>query len=283
MNPFLNFHVTVQGASHIRKGIVCQDYSKSICFGNASAAAAADGHGDIRYFRSNIGSRFAAEAALKAIKEFISRENAADTLVNMDEKLNQLKKNIILNWNNKVSKHIADYPFTEEELAPLSENRKQNLMCGKYIESAYGTTLIAAAATLDYWFCVQIGDGDCCAVLSDGTFESVPKESGLVGNITTSLCEPDAIYKFHHIFGPDAPAAIAMSTDGVKNSFTSRENYTKFMLKILSAFSTDQYKATKRNLQEFLTEMTEKGSGDDLSVAGIIHKEKIADISGLLN
>lgn len=277
MNSFLNFHVTVQGASHIRKGIVCQDDSKSTCFGNACAAAVADGHGDIRYFRSNVGSHFAVEAALKAIKEFVNRENSNGTSKDSEEKLNQLKKNIILNWNNKVSRHFNSHPFTAEELAPLSESRKSNLMSGKFIESAYGTTLIAAAMTPDYWFGMQIGDGDCCAFHPDGTIDFVPIEPGLVGNITTSLCEPDAIFKFHHIFQRGTPAAIVMSTDGVKNSFTSSENYHKFLHKIITAFSTEQYNATKANLQDFMAEMTARGSGDDLSVSGMIDQGKIID------
>ena len=70
------FHVTVRGAAHIRKKTVCQDYSRSVLFGTSAAAAVADGHGDIRYFRSALGSHFAAEAALKAVREFVKRVNA---------------------------------------------------------------------------------------------------------------------------------------------------------------------------------------------------------------
>lgn len=283
MNSFLHFHVTVQGASHIRKNIVCQDYSKSIRFGTATAASAADGHGDIRYFRSDIGSRFAVEAALKAMKEFVTVENPEDISKNVDEKICQLKKNIILNWNNKVNRHFFAHPFLEEELALLSENRRGHLENGKYIESAYGTTLIASVMAPTYWFGLQIGDGDCFAFHSDGTFASVPKESGLVGNLTTSLCEPDAIDKFHHIYQTQMPVSIVMSTDGVKNSFTTCENYRKFMQKIVTEFSAGPYKATKENLEKFLTEMTAKGSGDDLSVAGMINREKISDFMGLLS
>ena len=70
----LGFHVTVRGASHVRQGAKCQDYSKTMRFDSSAAAAVADGHGDVRYFRSGVGSRFAVEAALAAIREFLLHE-----------------------------------------------------------------------------------------------------------------------------------------------------------------------------------------------------------------
>lgn len=270
MDSRLDFHVTVRGASHIRKGAECQDYSRTMRFGDAAAAAVADGHGDMRYFRSGVGSRFAVEAALKAIREFILRENAEIPSSGAEEKLAQLKKNIILNWNRKVGGHMKRYPFQEEELAPLSEGRRSRLLQGRDIESAYGTTLIAAVVTPRFWFGMQIGDGDCIAEKADGTLEAVPRRPGLVANITTSLCEPDAIDSFLHLYGEELPVSILMSTDGVRNSFDSLENYYKFMRKIALSFSSEPYDRTRRFLKSFLQDMTQRGSGDDLSVAGIV-------------
>ena len=267
---FIDFHVTVRGASHIRKGTACQDYSRSVRFENSAAAAVADGHGDIRYFRSALGSRFAAEAALKAVKEFVKREKRENLGENTEEKFGQLQKNIILNWNRRVAGHFAAHPFLEEELAPLSEHRRNLLRSGELVETAYGTTLIAAAVTPAYWFGIQIGDGDCFVVSGKGEETFVPKEDGLVGNVTTSLCEPDAFYRFHHIFREGMPAAVVMSTDGVKNSFSAGAHYRNFMEKIVLEFSEGRYSETETSLREFLSEMTEKGSGDDLSVAGVI-------------
>lgn len=97
----------------------------------------------------------------------------------------------------------------------------------------------------------------------------MPKEEGLIGNITTSLCEPDAYYKFHHIFGLEKPSAVVMTTDGVRNSFASREYYTDFMDQVIRQFSAGRKKKTSAELKSFLADMSERGSGDDLSVAGI--------------
>lgn len=267
---WLDFHLTVRGASHIRKGAACQDYSRSVRFGNCAAAAVADGHGDPRYFRSRLGARFAVDAALKAIREFIRRENGIPARNCAEEKMTQLKKNIIWNWNEKVGGHLAEHPFLEEELMPLSEKRRARLLQGKDTESAYGTTLIAAAVTPRFWFGVQIGDGDCAAHTAEGGFVSVPRKSGLVANITTSLCEPDAIDSFFHCYEESLPEYILLSTDGVRNSFDSGENYYKFLEKVASVYSSESPDRTQAFLKSFLREMTGRGSGDDLSLAGLV-------------
>ncbi len=277
--PRLDFHVTVRGAAHIRKGAACQDYSRTVRFGDCAAAAVADGHGDARYFRSAEGSRMAVEAALKAIREFLLRENEGGTrsVHGTEEKMTQLKKNIILNWNRKVGGHLRRHPFREEELAPLSEARRGRLRQGSEIESAYGTTLIAAAVAPGFWFGMQIGDGDCFAEKADGTLEAVPRRPGLVANVTTSLCEPDAIDSFLHLYSEERPVSVLMSTDGVRNSFDSRESYMRFMRKVAAAFSAEPGGRTRRFLKSFLQDMTERGSGDDLSVAGVVSAGSFGD------
>jgi hypothetical protein len=264
----VDFHVTVQGASHKRKQQVCQDFSCSTHFGNCAAAAVADGHGDKRYFRSDVGSQFAASAAINAVREFVKREGRGFESCDAEEKLGQLKKNIILSWNRKVAAHYASHPFMEEELSSLSEHRRELLRCGQLVETAYGTTLIVAAVTPYYWFGLQIGDGDCFAVC-EGEKVFVPKEKGLVGNLTTSLCEPDAYFKFHHIFRPQPPSAVVLTTDGVRNSFSSGEYFADFMDQVIRQFSAGRKKKTSAELKSFLADMSERGSGDDLSVAGI--------------
>lgn len=273
--PFYNFHITVRGAAHLRRKVPCQDFSGSAELQDAAVVAAADGHGDIRYFRSKLGARFAVEAALKAVSQFIRCEDTERFTENTDDKLNQLKKNIIFNWNRRVARHYKANPFSEEELVPLSEKRRTSLQNGEMVESAYGTTLIASAVTRSGWFGLQIGDGDCFALMNDGVISTVPREEKLVGNVTTSLCEPDAFYSFHHIFQQKVPLAVVLSTDGVKNSFSSGEKYHSFMEKVISEFSCGSTAQTKKDLKDFLSEMTEKGSGDDVSIAGIITYKKV--------
>ena len=63
---------------------------------------------------------------------------------------------------------------------------------------------------------------------------------------------------------------MLLSTDGVKNSFNTGENYRNFMDKVALEFSAGSQSETEDSLRDFLAEMTEKGSGDDLSIAGVV-------------
>lgn len=66
---YQSFHFTSIGASHIKKGTVCQDFSASVETEKYKLAAVSDGHGGADYFRSDRGSRFAAEAFCACVRE----------------------------------------------------------------------------------------------------------------------------------------------------------------------------------------------------------------------
>lgn len=63
-----------QGASHIKKNLICQDSAGSKRLHDGSIILAlSDGHGSSPHFRSDRGSRIAVECALEALEEFASR------------------------------------------------------------------------------------------------------------------------------------------------------------------------------------------------------------------
>lgn len=66
---YQSFHFTSIGASHIKKGTVCQDFSASVETEKYKLAVVSDGHGGADYFRSDRGSRFAAEAFCACVRE----------------------------------------------------------------------------------------------------------------------------------------------------------------------------------------------------------------------
>ena len=73
MEGYKSFAVTVQGGSHIKSGIVCQDASN---FYNdedesVSIAVVADGHGDSNCFRSDKGAEYAVICAKEGIQNFV--------------------------------------------------------------------------------------------------------------------------------------------------------------------------------------------------------------------
>ena len=64
----------------------------------------------------------------------------------------QLKRSIIGCWNLLVAEHAEDNPFTEEELDGVPEKYADEYRAGKSIETAYGSTLIAALLTDSFMF-----------------------------------------------------------------------------------------------------------------------------------
>ncbi len=78
-NSIIVFNATKRGASHVKKGTVCQDYSLSYNSpdGNVQVAIVCDGHGGDTYVRSDVGSRLAAEIALANIQGFDREQRQA--------------------------------------------------------------------------------------------------------------------------------------------------------------------------------------------------------------
>ena len=76
-------------------------------------------------------------------------------------------------------------------------------------------------------------------------------------------------YAFENFSSADDMRGIILTTDGVINSFTSEDAYFRLIGNIFSAYAGTDAAGAKDELTAFLNEMSEKGSGDDLSVAVI--------------
>lgn len=94
MRNIYSFDKSVIGYSHIKKGIVCQDYSLTHQNpqGKYSIAVVSDGHGDPDCFRSNLGSEFACNIALESLKNF-AEEFCKSKKVYEEQVLENLKNN----------------------------------------------------------------------------------------------------------------------------------------------------------------------------------------------
>jgi hypothetical protein len=139
---------------------------------------------------------------------------------------------------------------------------------------AYGCTLIAVAAAGPYWFGVQIGDGKCIALEEGGGFsEPIPWDEDCQFNVTTSLCEENAPELFRYFVSIGLPEALFIGTDGVDTSFQLEENGEKIASMyriILDNFKGEGFEKGCRQLEDFLPVLTGRGSGDDVSIAGIL-------------
>ena len=65
------FAASKVGASHLPKGMPCQDYSLKVDTDSLQMIVVCDGHGSKTYVRSDVGSRLAAEIAKKNILKFV--------------------------------------------------------------------------------------------------------------------------------------------------------------------------------------------------------------------
>lgn len=273
MNTVYDFAFSEQGYNHIKADKVCQDSSGHYSDDSMAISVVADGHGSDNYPRTDRGSSFAVEATITAIKEFVKtvEESAIDVSADAEYYLENLAKNILANWYAAVDADVEKYPFSEEELSKVSDKYKKRYMSGNRQEKAYGTTLIAVCQTKSYWFGLQIGDGKCVCIAQDGSmYEPIPWDEDCQANITTSICDSEAIEEFRYCFRKDLPVATLMGTDGIDDSYASSEEMYVLYRSILAIFAEHGRETGEAEIQAFLPGLSRKGSGDDVSIAGII-------------
>lgn len=283
-----SFNISVQGASHIRKNKVCQDSSKSSGY-NAEEngfyyAVVCDGHGGDDYIRSEFGSKFAAEAAGDRIWTFMEQATTDLMRKDADRQLRYLTDSIVHDWRQRVREHVLEFPFTDEELEKVSAKARDRYSdeANERYFPAYGTTLIAVAWTDNYWFGIHIGDGKCVAVDKSGQFfQPIPWDSQCYLNVTTSMCDKNAVNNFRHCYSTELPAAVFVASDGIDDCFTSDEKMYNLYRTMLYSINKNGLEETVAEFKDYLPRMSAQGSGDDMSVAAILNLEAIAKFTGL--
>jgi len=281
MSKFDAFNVSEIGASHIKGEKPCQDFSLSSVGKEYAVAIVCDGHGGNKYFRSDRGSKIAAEQTMEAIHQFMKSRFAKnqqggkviDTLLaNPESFMNQLVSNIIFRWRECVASNFALGKFTEQETAKLSAKELAAIEEEDGWITAYGTTLIAVVQAKTFWFGLQIGDGKCVAVDDMGRYsQPIPWDEKCFLNVTTSLCDTQAITRFRNYFAKDKlPVAIFVGSDGVDDTFGTDEALHDFYRTVLKLFIENGMEKGKDELQTYLPTLSSKGSQDDISIAGIL-------------
>lgn len=276
MSKYYHFACSSQGYNHIKIGKVCQDSCGESVFNDVTIIAVADGHGSDNYVRTDRGSSFAVTAAIDAIRGFIvnSRNNDVDFIGNAEDCLTQICKNILAKWHELVEEDVLHHPFQGFEMENVSEKYKRKYASGRFNAKAYGTTLIAICKTDDFWFGIHIGDGKCIEISIDGRiYEPIPWDSQCEQNITTSICDGDAIEEFRFAFGTELPAAIFIGSDGIDDSYPTSEELHELYRSILEIFSEHGDQVGFQEVRSYLPKISRQGSGDDVSIAGIINAE----------
>jgi serine/threonine protein phosphatase PrpC len=297
---YQSFSASVIGGSHVKHGKDIQDRTKSFDNPKLSFAVVADGHGADECFRSAQGAKIAVECASKALHDFIneiepcfieklSRKASPPSHEEFEKPLRGLVNHIVAQWHEGVDRHVQVEPFTPAELETAGEKYRDRYEAGEHYAKAYGTTLIAAALTSQYWFGLHIGDGRLTALYRDGSFDQpVPWDKKCFLNQTTSICDDDAAERarvycsFHGEKAP--PAAVFLCSDGVDDNYPVEENERhlfKLYRTIALTFAEEGFPSTVTQIKDLTASFAAKGKGDDTSIAGLVDMDGIQSAAPL--
>ena len=276
---------SVRGASHIRRGTPKEDAAAVVRLNDRIIGAVSDGHGDPRCMRSDIGSQLAVDIAMELLREW-DPGNVFDDAEAFDARVTALAQGIVDRWNQAVEAHFRENPLTETELKDAG-NMRSGFLQGRHISHIYGATLIALLRTEEYLFLLQKGDGHAVVIDRDGNVNDqvVPWDNRCYLNITTSLCDPDASDTFTHrlLQGEEAGniAAVMLGSDGVEDSFANSDLMGAYYGLLAVECAENGEEATEKAMLRDLSEMSEYGSKDDISVVGLIDPEAVLPLKPL--
>ena len=310
MDQVFTFHETVRGHLHVMNEFPCEDSSLSFSAGNGRyhIAIVADGHGSKSCFRSDYGSKVATEVALKCLQQFAEATLASEELEERFYRdifsnpryrhmtVRRLTDTILAEWHDRVLEDYKNNPPTLEEMGE-SETAYQN---GNNPAQIYGTTLIAALKIPQCLILLHQGDGRCNVFYEDGSVDQpIPWDSRCEYTTTTSLCDEDACERFRScvINLAEKPViACYVGCDGVEDAYIDTyeglggshvlmggvHTFYKYLTCQIVQMG---YEAFMSWLPDFLTKFSadgifsKSGSGDDVSVSGIVDLSKIGSFT----
>jgi serine/threonine protein phosphatase PrpC len=284
------FGTSVRGAAHERAGLPNQDallWTPETPERPPIIVAVSDGHGSARCFRSDRGSRFAVDAAVQSLQRLLDGQPDLSNHSAVKRTAQEaLPQDIVRTWDALVGDSLTAEPLTETELAGLeaSGGARSRLAVEADPRTAYGATLLAVLVTDSFLLYVQLGDGDILAVPGSGEVERpVARDPRLFANETTSLSSDQAWTNVQVAFQALAgtpPALVLLSTDGYANSFRNEDEFRKVGPDLLSLLHSEGMEVVSQNLEGWLHEATQSGSGDDVTLAVLCRTDALYDSEG---
>ena len=306
MGQVYTFHKTVRGHLHVMNEFPCEDSSASYSAedGKYHIAIVADGHGSKSCFRSDYGSEAAANVALECLRQFAEATLASEEIENRFYKdmfsnpryrqmtIRRLTDTILAGWHDRVLDNYKSDPPSVEEMGESAAEYES----GKNIAHIYGTTLMAALQMPKCLVLVHQGDGRCDVFYTDGSVDQpIPWDSRCEDTATTSLCDEDAADSFRSAvldLSEKPVMACYLGCDGVEDAYRDTyeglggshilmggvHTFYKDLTCQLSKMGQVEFEGSlEAMLSDFSTngKFSRSGSGDDVSVAGIIDIEAI--------
>jgi len=269
---------SVRGASHVRTGLPNQDAIRWLPesgTGLPLVLAVSDGHGSAKCFRSNVGAGLAVNAATEIIQEFLeslSEPPGFSAIKRWAEE--NLPREIVRRWRGAIADHVFAHPMTDAERerlgAKVDVGQRRQVALDPVL--TYGATLLTILVAESFILYLQLGDGDILTVSETGEVSKapLPADERLFANETTSLCSRDAWREFRthfQVLSGSPPALILVSTDGYANSFRDEAGFLQVGADILEMIRSDGLDTVDKGLETWLTEASQDGSGDDITLA----------------
>ncbi len=270
-----------------------------------------DGHGSPSYFRSDRGAELAIQSYVELLSERI--EKLAECYKNKE--FETIEKGFSVGiardrWTKKVVEDLIAKPITKGELEILKESEAEtaklykeeyDAFCSiendderiKFIRSSllkeiYGCTFIAYIQTKDFWYAMQIGDGDFAISYNGDDFEKpIAEDPNCFANFTTSLCGKESYKDFRFAHGDVIPKYVFCSSDGISNSVQGDEGLFDFYKWAVNEFTSLEFEGTEASkeldnkikkvrqaIANNMPSQSERGSGDDFSLATILNFTK---------
>lgn len=258
---------SVQGASHIRNGVPCQDSHKFVPLTEEiTIIAVADGHGSAACPYSKSGSKIATNVFCKVMSDLVANFAADEdfflTYLNREGEL-RIAQTIDAEWKRRVWKAHIDNK-REKPLGQDGEADKET------VYKQYGTTLLGLLITPRFVFAFQLGDGDIMYIGNEEAFPVIDGDK-ILGTETHSLCKKNAWKKAISLVrcrdvSANLPYLYLISTDGFANSHKSAADVQITCREYYSLIREHGFDAVTANLKEWLNETSALGCGDDITV-----------------
>ncbi len=261
------FGESVQGASHKRAGLECQDSYKRIEYNEGTVImAVADGHGSKASPFSKTGSTIAVNVFCKVMKNYCdSYSNDTEMLLTYLNREGDTKvaQAVDSEWKRRVLKAHAD---KKREIPLTADGEKDKVS----IYKMYGSTLVGLMITPTFLFAFQLGDGDI-TYIDDTGVDAVLQSDKILGTETHSLCKMDSWKKVISVVrrrssDEKLPALFMLSTDGFSNSYKNEQEFTKTCADYFEMIKEHGATVVADNLKAWLSETSEMGCGDDITV-----------------
>ena len=249
---------SVQGTSHIKTNLPCQDYHNyNILTERTIVGAVADGLGSAS--KSREGSKLAVDKAIEAISLVISQEYPTN-----EESWETAVKRGFHEARSKLVKQA------EATNCPLRE---------------YGTTLIVIILNDEWLVTGQVGDGAVVALFEEGQLETVSyPQGGEYANQTIPLTTPDALEHAKFSAKKAEIQAVAILSDGIQHlSINSADHkpHAPFFTPIFGTLSTiNDSQTISHQLAEYLASERVCARTDDDKTLLLIGRKRADLIEG---